>query len=166
MDDDNVLTWSDEIKFSEAKVGGHPVPGGIILAEKDNKLYTTLNRSNSLAIVQLSNKSIEEIPVGVAPYELALFSPQKAYVSNWGGRQPKEGEVTYKTSKSDILIDPKTGIANNGTVSVVDLTKGKEVKNIEVGLHPGAMVFSPDKKHLYVACANSDIVYVIDTETD
>ncbi len=166
MDDDNVLTWSDEIKFSEAKVGGHPVPGGIILAEKENKLYTTLNRSNSLAIVQLSDKSIEEIPVGVAPYELALFSPQKAYVSNWGGRQPKEGEVTYKTSKSDILIDPKTGIANNGTVSVVDLTQGKEVKSIEVGLHPNAMVLSPDKKHLYVACANSDIVSVIDTETD
>jgi len=166
MDDENVLTWSDKIKFPEAKVGGHPVPGGIILAEKDKKLYTTLNRSNSLAIVQMSDKSIKEIPVGVAPYELALFSPQKAYVSNWGGRQPKEGEVTYKTSNSDVLIDPKTGIANNGTVSVVDLTQGKEIKSIEVGLHPGAMVFSPDKKLLYVACANSDIISVIDTETD
>ncbi len=166
MDDDNVLRWVDEIKFSEAKVGGHPVPGGIILAEKENKLYTTLNRSNSLAIVQLNNKSVKEIPVGVAPYELVLFSPQKAYVSNWGGRQPREGEITYKTSKSDILIDPKTGIANNGTVSVVDLTQEKEVKSIEVGLHPNAMVLSPDKKHLFVACANSDIVSVIDTETD
>ncbi len=166
MNDDDVLNWSDEIKFSKAKVGGHPVPGGIILDEKEGKLYTTLNRSNSLAIVQLSDKSIKEIPVGVAPYELALYSSQKAYVSNWGGRQPKEGEITYKTSDSDILIDPKTGIANNGTVSVVDLSKGKEVKSIEVGLHPGAMVLSPDKKYLYVACANSDIVSVIDTETD
>jgi len=166
MSDDNVLTWVDEIKFSEAKVGGHPVPGGIILAEKENKLYTTLNRSNSLAIVQLSDKSIKEIPVGVAPYELALHSSEKAYVSNWGGRQPKEGETTYKTSKSDILIDPKTGIANNGTVSVVDLTKGEEIKSIEVGLHPNAMILSPDKKRLYVACANSDIVSVIDTETE
>ncbi len=166
MDDDNVLRWVDEIKFPEAKVGGHPVPGGIILEQKENKLYTTLNRSNSLAIVQLNNKSVKEIPVGVAPYELALFSPQKAYVSNWGGRQPREGEITYKTSKSDILIDPKTGIANNGTVSVVDLTQEKEVKSIEVGLHPNAMVISPDKKHLYVACANSDIISVIDTETD
>jgi YVTN family beta-propeller protein len=166
MDDDNVLRWVDEIKFSEAKVGGHPVPGGIILAEKENILYTTLNRSNSIAIVQLNNKSVKEIPVGVAPYELVLFSPQKAYVSNWGGRQPREGEITYKTSKSDILIDPKTGIANNGTVSIVDLTQEKEVKSIEVGLHPNAMVLSPDKKHLFVACANSDIVSVIDTETD
>lgn len=166
MNDNNVLNWSDKIKFPEAKVGGHPVPGGIILDKKDDKLYTTLNRSNSLAIVQLSDKSIKEIPVGIAPYELVLYSSQKAYVSNWGGRIPKEGEITYKSSGSDILVDEKTGIAKNGTVSVVDLSKGMEIKSIEVGLHPGDMVLSPDKKQLYVACANSDIVSVIDTETD
>lgn len=166
MDKDNVLTWSDRITFPKPKVGGHPVPGGIVLAEQNNKLYTTLNRSNSLAIVKLSNKSIKEIPVGIAPYEVALYSSEKAYVSNWGGRQPKEGEATYKSSKSDVLIDPKTGIANNGTVSVVDLIKGKEIKSIEVGLHPSAMILSPDKRQLYVACANSDIVSVIDTKSE
>ena len=166
MGSDNVFTWVDKITFSESKVGGHPVPGGIVLNEEKGKLYTTLNRNNSLAVVKLSNKSIIEIPVGVAPYEVTLYSPEKAYVSNWGGRQPKPGEVTYKTSQSDILIDPNTGIANNGTVSVVDLIKGKEIKSIEVGLHPTAMVLSPDKKHLYVACANSDIVSVIDTKSD
>ncbi|MCK5455953.1 MAG: beta-propeller fold lactonase family protein, partial [Melioribacteraceae bacterium] len=64
------------------------------------------------------------------------------------------------------MIDPKTGIANSGTVSVVDLENGKEIKNIEVGLHPGAMVFSPTKNRLYVACANSDIISVIDTKED
>ncbi len=166
MGKDNVLTWVDKITFPKPKVGGHPVPGGIVLNEKDDKLYTTLNRSNSLAIVKLSNKSIKEIQVGVAPYEVALYSSQKAYVSNWGGRQPKEGESTYKSSKSDVLVDPKTGIANSGTVSVVDLAKGKEIKNIEVGLHPTAMVFSPNKEYLYVACANSDMVSVIDTKTE
>lgn len=166
MDSENVLKWTDEIKFAEAKVGGHPVPGGIILAEEQNKLYTTLNRSNTLAIVRLTDKSVKEIPVGVAPYALAVYSPKKAYVSNWGGRKPREGEPTYQTSKSDILVDPKTGIANSGTVSVVDLMQGKEVKSIEVGLHPNAMVLSPEKKHLYVACANSDIISVIDTDTD
>lgn len=166
MDKDNVLTWNDKITFPKPKVGGPPVPGGIVLSEEDNKLYTALNRSNSLAIVKLSNKSVKEIPVGVAPYEVALYSSQKAYVSNWGGRLPKKGEATYKSSKSDILIDPETGIANNGSVSVVDLKIGKEIKNIEVGLHPTAMVFSPDKERLYVACANSDFVSVIDTKSD
>ncbi|MCK5704402.1 MAG: beta-propeller fold lactonase family protein, partial [Cyclobacteriaceae bacterium] len=166
MNADNVLNWADEITFSEAQVGGHPVPGGFVLEEQNDKLYTTLNRSNSLAIVKLSDKTIKEIPVGISPYEVLLLSPQKAYVSNWGGRQPREGEATYKSSKSDVLIDPETGIANNGSVSVVDLKKGKEIKNIEVGLHPTAMVFSPDKERLYVACANSDFVSVIDTKSD
>ncbi len=166
MDNNNVLKWVDKIPFSEPQVGGHPVPGGFVLKEQDDKLYTTLNRSNSLAIVKLSDKTVKEIPVGIAPYEVLLYSSQKAYVSNWGGRQPKKGETTYKTSKSDILIDPKTGIANNGSLSVVDLEKGEEIKNIEIGLHPTAMVLSPDKKKLFVACANSDIISVIDTKED
>ncbi len=163
---DNVLTWVNQIEFSRPKTGGHPVPGGMVFDEQNDRLLTTLNRSNSLAVVQLSDKTITEISVGVAPYEVQLFSNRKAYVSNWGGRQPKEGESTYKSSKSDMLVDAETGIANDGSVSVVDLEEGKEVKNIEVGLHPTAMVFSPDKEKLFVACANSDIISVIDTRKD
>jgi YVTN family beta-propeller protein len=48
----------------------------------------------------------------------------------------------------------------------VDLDKNEVVKNIEVGLHPSGMTLSPDGKKLYVACANSDIISVIDTESD
>ena len=166
MDKNNVLFWKDKITFPKPKIGGHPVPGGIELDKDNTKLYTTLNRSNKLAVVELSNKSVKEIPVGIAPYEVALFSPEKAYVSNWGGRQPDEDEVTYKSSGSEVLIDQETGIANNGTVSVVDLTIGKEIKTIEVGLHPNAMVFSPNKRFLYVACANSDLISVIDTKSE
>ncbi|MEE9432299.1 MAG: bifunctional YncE family protein/alkaline phosphatase family protein [Melioribacteraceae bacterium] len=166
MNKDNILSWVDGIKFPKPKVGGYTVPGGIVLREEEDKLYVTLNRSNSLAVVKISSKEIKEIPVGIAPYEVALYSSGKAYVSNWGGRRPKPGEATYKTSKSDILIDAKTGIANSGTVSVIDLVKSKEIKSIEVGLHPGAMVFSPTKDRLYVACANSDFVSVIDTKID
>ena len=166
MDKDNVLFWKDKITFPKPKIGGHPVPGGIELNKDNTKLYTTLNRSNKLAVVELSDKSVKEIPVGIAPYEVALFSPEKAYVSNWGGRQPDKDESTYKSSGSEVLIDQESGIANNGTVSVVDLTIGKEIKTIEVGLHPNAMVFSPNKRFLYVACANSDLISVIDTKSE
>ncbi|MEN8193357.1 MAG: bifunctional YncE family protein/alkaline phosphatase family protein [Bacteroidota bacterium] len=166
MDKDNVITWKDKIKFAAPTIGGHAVPGGIVLNKKNNKLYVTLNRKNTLASVTLSNKRIKEIPVGVAPYEVAIHSNKKAYVSNWGGRHPDEGESTYKSSGTEVLVDPKTGIANNGTVSVVDLIDGKETKVIEVGLHPSATVFNPDKTLLYVACANSDIISVIDTKSD
>lgn len=165
-DENGVFTWKDNITFEKPKFGGYPVPGGIVLDEENEKLYVTLNRSNSLAVVNLVNKTIKEIPVGVAPYELVKYSSMKAYVSNWGGRQPREGENKYQTSKSDILIDPKTGIANSGSVSVVDLVNGKEIKSIDVGLHPNAMVLSPNKAQLFVACANSDLISVIDTEED
>ena len=166
MDEHHIISWADKITFPKPQIGGHPVPGGFIIDEAGDKLYATLNRSNTLAIVQLSDKTIKEITVGVAPYEVQLYSPKKAYVSNWGGRQPKDGESTYKSSKSDVLIDPKTGIANNGSVSVIDLENELEIKSIEVGLHPTAMVFSPDKEKLFVACANSDIISVIDTKKD
>ena len=166
LNENNVLTWKDQIRFPKPKIGGHPVPGGMVLREQEDKLYVTLNRSNSLAVVTLSSKDIKEIPVGIAPYEVALYSSKKAYVSNWGGRKPKHGEPSYKSSKSEVLIDPKTGIANSGTVSVIDLVDEKEIKNLEVGLHPGAMVFNPTKSRLYVACANSDIISVIDTKID
>jgi YVTN family beta-propeller protein len=63
-------------------------------------------------------------------------------------------------------VDPKTGIANNGAVSVVDLERNVQAKIIEVGLHPSDMVLSPDQERLYVACANSDIISVINTTTD
>ncbi len=166
MNADNVVTWADKIVFPKPSVGGHPVPGGMALDEKNSRLLAVLNRSNTLAIISLSDKSILEIPVGVAPYEVLMISGDKAYVTNWGGRQPEEGEATYVSSKSSILIDPATGIASSGSVSVVDLKEKRGIKTIEVGLHPNAMAWSHDKKRLFVACANSDIVSVIDTEKD
>ena len=166
MGNDNVLHWSDPVVFPKPSIGGHPVPGGFALDEENNRLLAVLNRSNTLAMVNLSDGSVEEIPVGVAPYEILMISNDKAYVTDWGGRTPEEGESTYLTSKSSILVDPATGIANNGAVSVVDLHEKKVIKTIETGLHPNAMALSRDGQKLYVACANSDIITVIDTKTD
>ncbi len=166
MDDNNILQWGEPIEFPRPEIGGNPVPGGFALSEKNGILYTPLSRSNTLAIYDMNTRAMKEIPVGVSPYEILLLNTQKAYVSNWGGRQPEQGEDSYKTSGSEVLIDPETGIANNGSVSVIDLMSGKQINNIEVGLHPGAMVLSPERDRLYVACANSDIISVIDTKED
>ena len=165
-DKNNILHWGKPVVFAKPKIGGSPVPGGFVPEEKEKKLYAVLSRSNVLAMVDLDDLSITEIPVGVAPYDVVLFSAQKAYVSNWGGRRPEAGEPQYKTSGSNILVDAETGIANNGAISVIDLKMGRQVKYIEVGLHPGAMVLGPDRRRLYVACANSDVISVIDTKTD
>ncbi len=131
-----------------------------------DRMYVPLSRSNTLAVVELADASVTEIPVGVSPYEVILLSSQKAYVSNWGGRQPASGDPVYTTSGSEIVVDPDTGIASSGSVSVVDLKSQQQIKSIEVGLHPNAMVLSPDKSRLYVACANSDVISIIDTKSD
>jgi len=166
LDDNQILQWQNAIKLPAPSIGGNPVPGGLAVHNRESEVYVTLSRNNTLAVVNLDLEKVKEIPVGIAPYEVVLASSSKAYVSNWGGRRPGKGESTYNTSGSQVLVDPETGIANNGSVSVVDLAADETVKNIEVGLHPSGMVLSPDHKRLYVACANSDIISVINTDTD
>jgi len=166
LDKNLILHWTDAIKLPSPSIGGNAVPGGLTLNKDQNKIYVPLSRNNTLAVVNMADTTVKEIPVGIAPYEVVLASDSKAYVSNWGGRRPKEGESTYNTSGSQVLVDPETGIANNGTVSVVDLAANVQSKSIEVGLHPSGMAMNPDRTRLFVACANSDIVVVIDTGTD
>ena len=162
----NIMHWTDPIILPKPSIGGSPFPGGLALSNNGDRIYVALNRNNTLGIVSLPENSVVEIPVGIAPYDVLLVSDTKAYVSNWGGRIPVEGESVYQSSGSKTLVDPETGIASNGSVSVVDLNQSVQVKSIETGLHPCGMVLSPDHRRLYVACANSDIVTVIDTEKD
>ena len=180
LDRNSIMHWSESLLMPKLDsksvvkirhdigqiISGDPAPGGVAIQPDGKRLYVTLSRYNVLAMVDLPGGRVRTIPVGIAPYEVVLFSSAKAYVSNWGGRRPNKGEKTANSSGSQVLVDEKTGIANNGTVSVVNLSKRQEVKTIEVGLHPSGMVLSPDNSRLFVACANSDIVSVIDTETD
>lgn len=166
FDQSNKLSWDAPVVMPAPAIGGGPGSGGVALNFKEDKLFVTLSRSNSLAVVTLSDKSIKEIPVGMAPYDVVLASDLKGYVTNWGGRKPVTGESTYNSSGSQVLVDPKTGIGNSGSVTVVDLKHGAPVKEIEVGLHPSGMALSPDRSLLYVSCANSDEIYVLDTQKD
>ncbi len=166
LDENRLMHWKEAITLPAPSIGGKTVPGGLALNKEESKIYVTLSRNNTLGVVTLGDTTVKEIPVGIAPYEVVLASDIKAYVSNWGGRRPNEGESTYNTSGSQVLVDPQTGIANNGSVSAVDLTTGKQIKDIKVGLHPSGMVLSPDRTRLYVACANSDLISVINTAKD
>ena len=166
FDKNLMLHWKSPITLPAPSIGGSPVPGGLALNSTENIIYVPLSRNNSLAIVNRADQTVKEIPVGIAPYEVILATDSKAYVSNWGGRIPLDGESTFNTSGSQVRVDARTGIANSGTVSVVDLNTLSQTRDIEVGLHPCGMVLSPDHSRLYVACANSDLISVIDTQTD
>ncbi len=166
LDEKNIMKWQEPILLPSPPIGDYPYPGGLIFNEAGDKLFVTLSRNNTLGVVSPSKKTVTEITVGVAPYDVLLKDNNKAYVTNWGGRLANEGESTYKSSGTPMLVDPETGIGSNGTISVVDLSENKVVKSIEVGLHPSGMAFGPDKEKLYIACANSDEIFIINTSTD
>ena len=162
------FTWDDAILIPgpDPKDKSGPYPGGLAIDNKRGFLYVALNRNNTLGLINLKTGKLEtQIPVGMAPYAV-LIHDNKAYVSNWAGRRPGLNEKTGPSGGSEVLVDPKTGIASSGTVSVIDLDSRKLIKEINVHLHPGGMALSPDKDLLYVANANSDLISVIDTRSN
>ncbi|MGH8607999.1 MAG: alkaline phosphatase family protein [Gammaproteobacteria bacterium] len=143
---------------------GNSYPGGLALSEDGDKLYVALNRNNTLAVMDVSTRTVvKEIPVGNAPHDIIVHG-DKAYLSNRGGRPAEGDDFTRDSSGTPMVAHEQSAYATTGTVSVVDLMAGKEVKTIAVGLHPTAMLL--EDGHLYVANTNSDTVSLIDTTTD
>jgi YVTN family beta-propeller protein len=143
------------------------LPIGLVLDTNGNSLWVVLNLRNSVAQVDLSSGRItREIRVGNAPYAVALVG-NKLYVSNWAGRQPGPGDISAVSGKaSAVRVDATRYIASDGSVSVVDLNAGKEIKQIVVGLHPCGIAATPDRRYVLVTNANSDTISVIDTQRD
>jgi YVTN family beta-propeller protein len=141
-------------------------PGGFATDTENKIAYVTLNRNNTVAVVDLKAGTIEkQINVGVAPFTV-IIAGGKAYVTNWGGRHPGSNDMTHNSSGTRVVIDKKTGVASSGSVSVINLESQTVTKEISVGLHPCAMALSSDKSLLYVTNSNSDDVSVINTKSD
>jgi YVTN family beta-propeller protein len=125
-----------------------------------------LSRANTLAVVDLtSGRVTAEIPVGVAPYGVAITPDGRtAYVTNWGGHRPEAGERVMTSSGTPVLVDER-GFPTSGSVSHVDLSSQKVVAEVEVGLHPSQILLDQDGQRMFVANANSDTVSILDTAT-
>ena len=70
IDNNNIMQWKDPVILPAPSIGDSPVPGGLALNDTGDKLYVTLSRNNSLGVIDLSDNSINEIPVGIAPYSV------------------------------------------------------------------------------------------------
>ena len=141
-------------------------PGGIAVSEDRKRAYVALNAANTLGVVDLTAspaKLIAQIPVGNAPNSVVIHG-KYAYVSNEGGRPATSADFTNDSDGTPIVVDRKDAFAITGTVSVVDLAAGKEVKTIKVGLHPAGMTICGS--NLCVANAYSDSLSVIDLRSD
>jgi YVTN family beta-propeller protein len=145
---------------------GSWLPSGMALSSDGSKLYVALNGANTLGVINTaSNTLTQQIPVGNAPRQVVLADGgATAYVSNEGGRPAQPGEFTNLSDGTPIVSDPSTGGGITGTVSVVNLTTGKEVKEIPVGLQPTALF--QDGAALFVANSNDDSMSVIDEQTN
>ncbi len=163
--DDGRFTWAEKINLPGPGGKGNSAPGGLAIDTGRSVIYVALSRNNTVGVVDIkAAKLIVEIPVGIAPYDV-LICGDNAYVTNWGGRRPRAGDLTGLTSGSEAVIN-EAGIASTGTVSVIHLNQRKVVKEIDVDLHPSGMALAPDQSCIYVANANSDTISVIDTATN
>lgn len=143
------------------------IPAGLALSRDGLKLYVCGNLSNRLLEVAAAAGTIlRTFDVGVAPYDVVLVGG-KAYVSNWGGPRPLAGDTTGPAGRgTEVKVDFDTRIASAGSVSVVDLERGKVIREIPVNLHSSALSLSPDGRWLVCANAASDNLSVVDTRTD
>ncbi len=150
-----------EVKAVDRKA---EIPSGLTLSPDGRKLYVVLNLSNRLGEFDAeAGKLLRTWDVGVAPYDV-LIHGTKAFVSNWGGRRPATNSITGPAGRGTLVrVDPVRHIANEGSVSIIDLPGKQPQKELLVGLHSSAMALSPNGRYLVVANAASDTLSVIDT---
>ncbi len=136
-------------------------PAGLAVSADGSTLYVALSERNALAIVDLgTGATLTEVPVGNVPHGVLLVD-NTVYVTNQGGRPPAAGDATNLSDGTPIVVDPDTGAASTGTVSVVDTTTRAVTDTINVELQPTALVRQGDD--VFVANTNSDSISVIDT---
>ncbi len=173
---DGTVTGLFSIPLPPANAPGRKteIPAGLAISTDGRRLYVALNLSNVLAEIDTATgKVLRRWDAGVAPFAVTLAGG-KAYVSNWGGRRPVAGSVTGPAGRGTLVrVDPVTYIANEGSVSVFDLSGKSEKKEglpaqveILTGIHASALATSPNGRWVVVANAGSDTLTVIDARKD
>ncbi|GAC1441182.1 MAG: alkaline phosphatase family protein [Mycobacteriales bacterium] len=136
-------------------------PGGLAFSADGSKVYVVYSVLNQLGVIDVASDAlVARIDVGNAPHSV-IVTGATAWVSNEGGRRATGEDNTNNSDGTAIVADKVHGAAKTGTVSVVDLRVGKQVAEVQVGLHPTAMTLHG--RHLYVANTNSDTISVLDT---
>jgi DNA-binding beta-propeller fold protein YncE len=163
--DDGVIkpVYSIPLPAANAPMRKKEIPAGLAISADGSTLWVCGNLSNKL--LELNSQTGELVrswDVGVAPYDVLIVG-QRAFVSNWGGRRPDEKSITGPAGQgTKVRVDALRHIADEGSVSVIDLEKNVVEKEFILGRHACAMVVSPDQKHLVVANAGDDHLSVID----
>ena len=134
------LKPEDVAKLTEQMRANKVFKSGLCLDEPRGRLYTLDINGGTITAIDLKKPDAEKPPVGTLggrPYDVSLGrGGHLLYVSDWSGRQ----------------------------VLVVDPTELRVVAKIPVGEHPNQIAVHPKDDRLFVACASSNSVHVIDTK--
>lgn len=141
---DKQATLLDSIALAQKdpKKDGTRFPAGLALSSDGKKLYVAENLADSLAVIDVENKRIEQrLPTEAYPYGVALAPDGKVFVSAWGGNT-----VSAFVAGANGLL--------------------KEIKRITVGRHPSALLLNHDGSRLFVAAASVNQIAVVDTKRE
>ncbi|HEY3265614.1 MAG TPA: alkaline phosphatase family protein [Armatimonadota bacterium] len=142
---------------------GNPQVAGLAASKDGRRLYVTLGIRNAVLVIDLAeNKTLARIPVGVAPYRLALSPDGGTLLAlNRGGREAKAGEKSGPSAESRVLVDAGTDAALRGSITFVN-TRTFAAVSVDAGRQPSAAVFSADGRAAYVANSDDDTVSIVD----
>lgn len=160
--------WKEDAEF---QIGGSGDPQvlGLAISPDQSKLYAALGKRNSVAELSLPDgKLLRTLPVGVAPYRLLISQDGAAlYAANRGGRLLGEDKDPSEPSGGTrVRVDPETDAALQGSLSIIDLKRAEPAgEEVNVGRQPSHIVSTPDGSTLYVACADSDTIEVLDVRS-
>ena len=150
--------WNLRARLSVKPTGvsSNPRPGGMVITADGTRMFAAALDRNAIAEIDLVNRTwIREFKVQNLPFEVKLSADEKTLlVTNWGGREVKDGDDTGMTGNAVIVVDPH-GAAASGTVSLINRETASE-RRLTVGLHPTAIEVEGDRA--YVANAASDSI--------
>jgi YVTN family beta-propeller protein len=114
-------------------------PSDVVVNPNTNTIYVVESGSNTVSVISgTTNRVVDRIDVGSTPGYIAV----------------NPNTNTIYVASSD--LDPYTSFAENGTVSVIDGTTNKVVRNITVGGDPTDIVVHPITNTIYVSSSNSN----------
>lgn len=133
----------------------------------DLHLYVVLNGNDEIMKIRWSDRRIAwKANTGVAPYGITIAN-NKVYVTNWAGPQATDStKERAGTPWGLAYTDALTGATAYGSVSVFEPNSGKLLKEVNVGLHPNAIISSRDGRYVYLSNGNSDDITVINTRNN
>ncbi|MBV9240982.1 MAG: bifunctional YncE family protein/alkaline phosphatase family protein [Acidobacteria bacterium] len=139
---DKEATPSGKIALAvkDPKKNGARFPAGMAFSSDGKKLYVAENISDTLAVVDIASGSVEQrLPTETYPYAVVVSPEGRVYVSAWGG-----------TTVSEFVLDG---------------SKLKEDRKIQVGRHPSALLLNASGSRLYVTCASTNNIAIVDTHS-